>query len=64
MSKQSQIKEKMNSLIVELDAHLCTFIKDPRINEIQNEMALLQEICDHEFEKGKCKWCYMDQGGK
>lgn len=57
----NEIKEKVNALYDEIEAALGngTFVLNPRIAEIYNEIDKLEQECLHEFdESGQCIYCY------
>ena len=58
MSKE--IKEKIDALSKEAESLLdpTTFVLNPRIEEINLEIAKLQNECKHNFVNGICEFCY------
>ena len=58
MSKD--IKMRIDALLAEAEKLIdpATFVLNPRINEINNEVKKLQEQCKHNFVNGICEFCY------
>ena len=58
MSKE--IKEKIDALSKEAESLLdpTTFVLNPRIEEINLEIAKLQNECKHNYVNGVCEYCY------
>ncbi len=58
MSKK--IKKKIDELCLEAEKLLdpTTFVLNPRISEINDEIVALQKLCEHNFVDGVCEFCY------
>ena len=58
MSKE--IKMKIDALNVEAEQLMdpTTFVLNPRISEISQEITKLQAQCKHNFVNGICEFCY------
>ena len=58
MSKE--IKEKIDALNQEAEQLMdpTTFVLNPRISEISQEITKLQAKCQHNFVNGICEFCY------
>ena len=58
MSKE--IKEKIDALNQEAEQLMdpTTFVLNPRISEISQEITELQAKCQHNFVNGICEFCY------
>lgn len=54
------IKEKIEALNKEAEQLLdpTTFVLNPRIQEIDKEIKMLQRQCKHNFINGICEFCY------
>ena len=53
------IKEKIDALNQELEQLMdpTTFVLNPRIQEIDKEIKILQHQCRHNFVNGICEFC-------
>ena len=58
MSKE--IKMKIDALNTEAEQLMdpTTFVLNPRISEISQEITKLQAQCKHNFVNGICEFCY------
>ena len=58
MSKE--IKMKIDALNIEAEQLMdpTTFVLNPRISEISQEITKLQAQCNHNFVNGVCEFCY------
>jgi hypothetical protein len=58
MSKE--IKMKIDALNIEAEQLIdpTTFVLNPRISEISQEITKLQAQCNHNFVNGICEFCY------
>jgi hypothetical protein len=58
MSKE--IKMKIDALNIEAEQLMdpTTFVLNPRISEISQEITKLQAQCNHNFVNGICEFCY------
>jgi prefoldin subunit 5 len=54
------IKEKIDALNEEIEQLMdpTTFVLNPRIGEISQEITELQAKCQHNFVNGICEFCY------
>ena len=54
------IKERIDALNKEAEQLLdpTTFVLNPRIQEIDKEIKMLQHQCRHNFVNGICEFCY------
>ena len=54
------IKEKIDALNQEIEQLMdpTTFVLNPRIQEIDKEIKILQHQCRHSFVDGICEFCY------
>lgn len=54
------IKEKIDALNQEIEQLMdpTTFVLNPRISEISQEITKLQAQCEHNFVNGTCEFCY------
>lgn len=57
------IKEKIDALNQEIEQLMdpTTFVLNPRINEINDEIKSLQGQCKHNFVNGICEFCYRGE---
>lgn len=37
------------------------FVFNPEVEKLQTEIKMLQIKCQHEFEKGVCKYCELEE---
>ena len=53
------IKEKIDALNQEIEQLMdpTTFVLNPRIQEIDKEIKMLQHQCRHSFVNGICEFC-------
>ena len=53
------IKERIDALNQEIEQLLdpATFVLNPRIQEIDKEIKMLQHQCKHNFINGICEFC-------
>lgn len=58
-----QIKEKIdaNNLMIRTLMKPNSFVLNPMIASLLKENLKLQQECKHEFENGKCIYCYMEE---
>ena len=54
------IKEKIDALNQEIEQLMdpTAFVLNPRIQEINKEVKMLQRQCEHNFVNGICEFCY------
>lgn len=54
------IKERIDALNKEAEQLIdpATFVLNPRIQEIDKEIKMLQHQCRHNFVNGICEFCY------
>ena len=57
------IKERIDALNQEIEQLMdpTTFVLNPRISEINDEIKTLQAQCDHNFINGICEFCYRSE---
>lgn len=64
MNREEQ-RNRMNKLQAKLkglvEQHSCQAVFVPEIEEVQQEIFSIQQNCSHEFKKGKCKWCGLNE---
>ena len=53
------VKEKKSQLEALIDP--TTFVLNPEAEKLQNEIYNLQKECQHDFYKGKCKFCDLEE---
>ena len=60
MSKE--IKEKIDALSLEAEKLVdpTTFVLNPKIVEISNQITALREQCQHHYVDGFCEFCYQE----
>lgn len=60
---RQMIKNKIdeNNKIIEAIMTPNVFTLNNKIAELLKENAELQSHCDHDFERGYCKYCYKDK---
>ena len=61
MSKE--IRTRMNELSEEAERLMdpTTFVLNPRIGEINQEIEELQSKCQHHFVNGMCEFCDLEE---
>ena len=61
MSKE--IKARIDELTAEMEAMMdpTVFVLNPRVSEINTEIASLQKQCAHSFKNGVCEFCYRGE---
>ena len=57
------IKERIDALNQEIEQLMdpTTFVLNPRIQEINKEIKMLQHQCRHNFVNGICELCYRGE---
>ena len=38
-----------------------SFVLNPEVEKLQNEIAELQSVCKHNYENGFCKYCMKEK---
>ena len=64
MSKE--IRTRMNELSEEAERLMdpTTFVLNPRIGEINQEIEELQSRCQHHFINGMCEFCDLEEANE
>ena len=52
--KITQLNNELNSIV-----DPTSFVLNPRISEIFDEITKIQEKCEHNFVNGECEFCGM-----
>lgn len=38
-----------------------SFVLNPEVEKLQNEIAELRSMCEHDYENGVCKYCMKEK---